>query len=159
MNTNFSQPTARTRSHVLRDLGDRFERLLKWAPSLWIVPALLLLAASVADAQYRGQLSTNPYDPNSISNPYGPYGSPYAPTSPMNPYVPQGPLNLYDQGQYRGCLNCSPFDPNSVQNPYGRYGSPYSPDSINNPFGAGNPYSPTSPTNPYGRGWSIYEDR
>jgi hypothetical protein len=37
-------------------------------------------------AQYRGQFSANPYDPNSTSNPYGRYGSPYRPDSPTNPY-------------------------------------------------------------------------
>lgn len=35
---------------------------------------------------YRGRLSTNPYDPDSVSNPYGRYGSPYSPDSINNPY-------------------------------------------------------------------------
>jgi len=34
---------------------------------------------------YHGNLSTNPYDPNSTSNPYGRYGSPYSPDSLNNP--------------------------------------------------------------------------
>jgi hypothetical protein len=54
------------------------------------------------DGQYLGNLSTNPYDPNSVSNPYGQYGSPYSPDSINNPY-----------GQYG-----SPYSPNSVNNPY-----------------------------------------
>jgi len=35
---------------------------------------------------YRGKLSANPYDADSISNPYGRYGSPYSPDSINNPY-------------------------------------------------------------------------
>jgi hypothetical protein len=52
---------------------------------------------------YHGNVNANPYDPNSIANPYGRYGSPYAPNSVNNPY-----------GQYG-----SPYAPNSVNNPYG----------------------------------------
>lgn len=39
--------------------------------------------------QYRGNLNSNPYDPNRVANPYGRYGSPYSPyrqDSPNNPY-------------------------------------------------------------------------
>jgi hypothetical protein len=54
------------------------------------------------DGTYLGNLSANPYDPNSTANPYGQYGSPYSPTSINNPY-----------GQYG-----SPYSPNSVNNPY-----------------------------------------
>ena len=35
---------------------------------------------------YRGELSNNPYSPDSISNPYGRYGSEYSPDSVNNPY-------------------------------------------------------------------------
>ncbi|WP_279250874.1 hypothetical protein [Candidatus Marimicrobium litorale] len=31
-----------------------------------------------SDGNYRGRLSTNPYDPDSTSNPYGRYGSKYS---------------------------------------------------------------------------------
>lgn len=54
--------------------------------------------------QYRGQLSTNPYAPDSISNPYGKYGSPYSPESINNPYGAgnpyryDGPTNPYGRG-------------------------------------------------------------
>ena len=54
------------------------------------------------DGTYLGNLSANPYDPNSTGNPYGQYGSPYSPTSINNPY-----------GQYG-----SPYSPDSVNNPY-----------------------------------------
>jgi hypothetical protein len=132
----------------------------------------MLLATTVgAFAQYLGNLSSNPYNPNSLSNPYGAgspynpnsinnpygrYGSPYSPNSATNPYATNAP-QLYDgNGNYRGRLSTNPYDPDSVSNHYGRYGSPYSPDSINNPYGAGNPYSTTSPRNPYGTGLGVY---
>jgi hypothetical protein len=132
---------------------------------------LLLATTAVATAQYLGNLSSNPYDPdstsnpygagnpynpNSVTNPYGTYGNPYSPNSATNPYATNAP-RLYDgDGSYRGRLSTNPYDPDSISNPYGRYGSPYSPDSINNPYGAGNPYSPSSPRNPYGTGLGIY---
>jgi hypothetical protein len=61
------------------------------------------------DGTYLGNLSTNRFDPNSISNPYGRYGSPYSPYS-IN--------NLY--GRYG-----SQYSPDSPNNPYA-IGSPYS---------------------------------
>ncbi len=135
------------------------------------VVAFLAATAGRALAQYLGQFSTNPYAPNSTSNPYGIYGnpyspnsihnpdgiygSPYSPRSVNNPYATQAP-KLYDQsGDYRGRLSSNPYDPDSTSNPYGRYGSPYSPDSVNNPYGPGNPYRPDSPNNPLGSGWAI----
>jgi hypothetical protein len=54
------------------------------------------------DGKYLGNLSSNRYDPDSVSNPYGRYGSRYSPDSINNPY-----------GQYG-----SPYSPNSVNNPY-----------------------------------------
>jgi hypothetical protein len=54
------------------------------------------------NGQYLGNLNSNRYDPNSVSNPYGQYGSPYSPNSINNPY-----------GQYG-----SPYSPNSANNPY-----------------------------------------
>lgn len=56
------------------------------------------------DGQFLGNVNSNRYDPNSIANPYGQYGSPYSPNSINNPY-----------GQYG-----SPYSPNSVNNPYAR---------------------------------------
>lgn len=54
------------------------------------------------DGTYLGNLNANPYDPNSVNNPYGPYGNPYNPNSIKNPYGPYG----------------SPYSPTSVHNPY-----------------------------------------
>lgn len=61
---------------------------------------------------FRGNINNNPYDPNSIANPYGQYGSPYAPNSVNNPY-----------GQYG-----SPYSPQSPNNPYGNGLSIYGPN-------------------------------
>ena len=52
--------------------------------------------------KYLGTLSNNRYDPNSVSNPYGQYGSKYSPDSINNPY-----------GQYG-----SRYSPDSTNNPY-----------------------------------------
>ena len=38
------------------------------------------------DGTYLGNLNANRYDPNSIANPYGTYGSRYSPNSVNNPY-------------------------------------------------------------------------
>src|SRR5215510_11755618 len=53
---------------------------------------------------YRGKLSANPYDPDSVSNPYGRYGNPYSadslknPYGAGNPYAPDSPTNPYGKG-------------------------------------------------------------
>jgi hypothetical protein len=59
------------------------------------------------DGTYLGNLNSNQFDPNSVSNPYGRYGNPYSPDSINNPL-----------GQYG-----SPFSPNSVNNPFATGGS------------------------------------
>ena len=117
--------------------------------------------------KYLGDVNSNPYDPNSVANPYGRYGSPYSPDSvnnpygiygspyspysATNPYTTQAPKIVTPSGKYLGRDSANPYDPDSTSNKFGRYGSPYSPDSINNPYGPyGNPYSFGSSTNPYG---------
>jgi hypothetical protein len=137
---------------------------------------LAALLAGVAFAQsgltYLGQWTVNPYASNSVSspyglygsryasnglsNPYGRYGSAYSPTSAANPYATRAPM-LYDSsGSFRGTLSANRYDADSISNPYGRYGSPYSHDSINNPYGAGSRYRWDSPLNPYGTGWGVF---
>lgn len=54
------------------------------------------------DGTYLGNLNSNKYDPNSVSNEYGRYGDPYSPDSINNPY-----------GKYG-----DPYSPDSVTNPY-----------------------------------------
>ena len=54
------------------------------------------------NGQYLGNLSANRFDPNSVSNPYGQYGSAYSPTSINNKFSPYG----------------NPYSPQSVNNPY-----------------------------------------
>jgi len=116
--------------------------------------------------RYLGTLSANRYDPesvsnpygrygsryspNSVNNPYGPYGSPYSVKSIANPYTLGGPQLFAQDGTYLGRLNSNQYDSESIANPYGRYGSRYSPDSVNNPYGRyGSRYSSESPRNPY----------
>ncbi len=57
-----------------------------------------------SQGQYRGNLNGNRYDPNSVANPYGRYGSQYSPDSINNPYGAgsrynsDSPNNPYGQG-------------------------------------------------------------
>ena len=60
---------------------------------------------------YRGKLSSNPYDPESVANPYGRYGSEHSPDSINNPY---------------GAGN--PYRVDSPSNPYGEGLNLYSDD-------------------------------
>jgi len=138
--------------------------------AILVVVALLASSVTMSAQEYLGRLSSNPYSPDSISNPYG-AGSPYRANGLMNPYSPYGsrfsdrswtnpyatrpPILVDDAGQFRGTLSANRFDPDSISNPFGRYGSRFSPDSIRNPFGAGSPFRPESPSNPYGRGLTI----
>lgn len=55
-----------------------------------------------ADGTYLGRLNANRYDPESVSNPYGTYGSTYSPTSINNPNSVYG----------------SPYSNSSARNPY-----------------------------------------
>lgn len=52
--------------------------------------------------QFRGNLNANRYDPDSVANPYGRYGSKYSPDSVNNPYGAG-----------------SPYRQDSPNNPYG----------------------------------------
>ncbi len=65
--------------------------------------------------KYLGNLSANPYDQNSTSNPYGQYGSPYSNDSINNPY-----------GKYG-----SPYSNDSSNNPYAT-GSPIYDEYLDN---------------------------
>jgi len=135
---------------------------------------IIFIAVNILEAQspilisnegkYLGNLNDYPFDPNSVSNPYGLYGSPYSPDSVNNPYGLNGsefsidsPNNDYSigkapriyssDGDYLGRLSKNGTDLDSVSNTYGLYGSPYSPLSINNPFGEyGSPFSQKSAT-------------
>ena len=66
------------------------------------------------DGTYLGQLSANPYLPDSTANPYGVYGSPYSGTSINNPYSVYG----------------SPYSSQSPNNPYAPGGGRAIPDII-----------------------------
>jgi hypothetical protein len=57
-----------------------------------------------SQGNFRGNLNSNRYDPNSVANPYGRYGSQYSTDSINNPYgagsryAPDSPNNPYGQG-------------------------------------------------------------
>jgi hypothetical protein len=57
-----------------------------------------------ADGTFLGNVNNNQFGPNSISNPFGQYGSQFSPSSITNQF-----------GKYG-----NPFSPNSVRNPFGR---------------------------------------
>src|SRR5262249_38091118 len=92
------------------------------------------------DGKYLGELNNNRYDPNSISNPYGQYGSkysvdsvnnrygqygsPYSDLSIRNPYTMQAPTLIEHDGTYLGRLSNNKYDPDSTSNRFGMFGSP-----------------------------------
>jgi hypothetical protein len=57
-----------------------------------------------SQGNFRGNLNSNRYDPDSVANPYGRYGSQYSPESINNPYGAgsqynaDSPSNPYGQG-------------------------------------------------------------
>lgn len=73
---------------------------------LALIVILMIQSISYAyddeEGEYLGEYSSNPYDSQSVSNPYGQYGSPYSSTSVNNPYSQYG----------------SPYSSQSVNNPY-----------------------------------------
>jgi hypothetical protein len=116
-----------------------------------------------ADGRYLGVLSSNQFDPNSVSNPFGRYGSEFSPDSindpfgkygsqfspysATNPFATKPPVIV---NPYLGRLSANPYLPNSTSNEFGPYGSQFSPTSINNPFSPyGNSFSPSSVNNPF----------
>ncbi|MBF2760790.1 MAG: hypothetical protein ISN28_11080 [Ectothiorhodospiraceae bacterium AqS1] len=97
----------------------------------------MLILSQIAAAQiHLGNINTNPYDPDSVDNPYGagspyransirntygPYGSRYSNRSVNNRYATKAP-KLYDKnGNYRGRLSSNPYDPDSISNPNSRF--------------------------------------
>jgi hypothetical protein len=50
---------------------------------------------------YLGNLNDNQFDPNSVSNPYGPHGSQFAPNSINNPYTYGSPYGYTPGGGRR----------------------------------------------------------
>jgi len=136
-----------------------------------LIFTLLAVSPSTFAHDYLGQYGVNSYlpsstsnqygagsqyEPISISNPYGKYGSDYSSESANNQFATDAP-ELYDsEGNYRGKLSENRYDPDSVSNTFGRFGSQFSPESINNEFGAGNKFNPDSPNNQFGYGLRVY---
>lgn len=95
------------------------------------ITAALIAWAGLASAEtYLGNTSPNQYDPDSINNPYGQYGSQYSPDSVNNPYgrygsqysnesatnpYAQNAPRLYDQsGNKAGRLTANPYHPGTI---------------------------------------------
>jgi hypothetical protein len=66
-----------------------------------LLAVILSLIPFSAQAEYLGELSTNPYAPDSTANPYG-AGSPFKPDGINIPFTPYG----------------SPFSNQSARNPF-----------------------------------------
>ncbi len=134
------------------------------ASDLWPSGGLIGSWPGGSSAAYLGKLSSNPFDSESISNPYGrygnpygstltnpysPYGSPYSSRSWRNPYATNAPRIYASDGTYLGKLSSNPFDSESISNPFGRYGNPFG-NNLMNPFSSyGSPFSSQSWRNPY----------
>lgn len=67
-----------TRSYGYERFGSSYNRYSTSPPRLY------------SGNRYLGELSADRYAPNSVSNPYGRYGSRYSPDSINNPYGPYG---------------------------------------------------------------------
>lgn len=136
------------------------------ALTLILLAQVPMLGQEADDSEYLGTFSSNEFDPDSVSNPFGTYGSefspdsinnpfgifgsPYSPSSVNNPYATDTPKLYGADGTYLGKLSSNPYDPESISNPFGVHGSEFSPDSINNRFSPyGSEFSPLSPNNPY----------
>lgn len=63
--------------------------------------ALWFVTPSYA-GEYIGNMSANPFDPDSCANEFSECGNPFSPVSPNNPFSPYG----------------NPFSPYSVNNPF-----------------------------------------
>ncbi len=93
---------------------------------------LLLFLPLNVHAAYRGPLSANEFDPNSVANPFGTgssfssnsvinefgrYGSLYSNQSATNSYATDAPMLSDQQGPYRGKLSTNQYDPDSMSIP------------------------------------------
>ena len=103
-----------------------------------------LLVGSAWAGDYLGCLNCSEYDPDSVQNPYGKYGSPYSPDSMNNQYgqygspsSPKSPTNPYtttppqafQNGQYKGDVTVNPTNPNRLNSPV-RPINPYAPIDV-----------------------------
>jgi hypothetical protein len=74
--------------HIKQYLGDL--PAASRPPTVFTNPYGKTLQLYDSQGQYRGNLNSNPYDPNRVPNPYGRYGSPYSPYRQDNPNNPYG---------------------------------------------------------------------
>ena len=81
-----------TRSSGYERFGSQYSRYSLSPPRIY------------SGGRYLGELSTDRYAPDSVSNPYGRFGSRYSSESINNPYSPYGtyrtkPIWVYPQGR------------------------------------------------------------
>jgi len=67
-----------------------------------VLPAAAQVRIIAPNGQYLGNLNANRFDPNSVANPFGRYGSRFSPDSINNPFSRWG----------------SQFSPDGVRNPF-----------------------------------------
>ena len=87
-----------------------------------------LLVGGAWAGDYLGCLNCSEYDPDSVQNPYGKYGSPYSPKSPTNPYT-STPPKAFQNGQYKGDVTVNPMNPNRLNSAV-RPINPYAPVDV-----------------------------
>jgi len=94
---------------------------------------ILITATAWTQDKYIGNYNNNQFDQNSISNPYGQYGSkfsqdsvnnkfgkygsPFSNQSANNPFATKAPKVYDSQGNYKGVLTTNPLNPDAI-NPY-----------------------------------------
>ena len=73
---------------------------------MWVIFLLLLLFPLSLHAEDLGELSANPFNPDSTSNPFG-AGSPFKPDGPNNPFSSYGSpfSSISDESVRHGCAS------------------------------------------------------
>jgi len=72
-------------------VAKRMRKVIKNLFSLVVV--VFSLSLNVNAEQFLGRLNGNPYDSESVSNPYGRYGNPHSSDSVNNPYRASNPYS------------------------------------------------------------------
>ncbi len=71
-----------------------------------------------------GGMSSYPYDPYAVLNPYGPYGNPYGRPSTARPRAASAPKIPDQTGNHDGGLTSNPHDPLALSNRIERHRDP-----------------------------------
>jgi len=97
--------------------------------TLVYILSLVFISITAYAGEYLGNFNDNQYDPNSVSNPYGQYGSQYSPKSINNKYGEYGskysnksahnpyatnPPKAYDSNGNQSTITTNPYQPNAI---------------------------------------------